>query len=349
VQTRELPQAADPAHLTDVLRRAGMMDDGRVVDVAVEKSTPTVLSHIHRLRLTLDGATADAPASLILKMALPTGPAAGAWGQHEVAFYRDIAPHSPAGLVPRCFEAHWQEGAPWHLLLEDLTDTHATPQHWPLPPTFAECEGIVRTLARFHAAWWDDTRLGVTAGTWAPIDPEGPKRFTEVFGRFSEVLGDRFSDERRVFYRRLVERMPQLSERYHSHRNMTIVHGDSHVWNCFLPKDGGLDFKLFDWDAWRLGTASDDLVYMMALHWHPDLRAQRERHLLDIYHAELIAQGVQGYTRDALQADYRWSTLWMTTKPIWQQSAGIPAWIWWAHLDRIHLAVDDLGCRDLMD
>jgi hypothetical protein len=31
----------------------------------------------------------------------------------------------PQRLVPRCFEAVWDEDArDWHLLLEDLTDSH---------------------------------------------------------------------------------------------------------------------------------------------------------------------------------------------------------------------------------
>ena len=87
---------------------------------------------------------------------------------------------------------------------------------------------------------------------------------------------------------------------------------------------------------------------MMALHWHPDLRRQRERHLLDVYHAELMAGGVRGYDRPALDDDYRLSALWATTIPIWQHAAGIPPVIWWHHLDRIHLAIDDLGCRELL-
>jgi hypothetical protein len=347
--SQELPKAAEPAHLTEVLRRAGVIGKGRVTDVAIEKSTPTILSMIQRLRLTLEGTPDDAPGSLILKAALPNNPLGG-WGRSEVDFYRAIAPQSPAGLVPRCYDTHREHGAQggWHLLLEDLTDTHTPPQNWPLPPTLPQCEGIVRAFARFHAAWWDHASLGTTVGKWAPVDPEGPKRLAEQVERFGEVLGDRLSDERRAFYRRLVACIPRLSERYHSHRHMTIVHGDSHVWNCFMPKDGGADFRLFDWDAWRIDTASDDLAYMMALHWYPDLRRQRENHLLDVYHAEILESGVRGYSRDALQDDYRLSALWATAKPVWQQSQGIPLWIWWAHLDRIHLAVDDLGCRDLL-
>jgi hypothetical protein len=87
---------------------------------------------------------------------------------------------------------------------------------------------------------------------------------------------------------------------------------------------------------------------MMAIHWYPDLRHQFERQLLDCYHDELVAQGVRDYDRRALQEDYLLSVLWQTTTPIWQHAAGIPPVIWWNNLERIHLAVDDLGCRDLI-
>ncbi|WP_218510254.1 hypothetical protein [Variovorax sp. dw_308] len=50
------------------------------------------------------------------------------------------------------------------LLLEDLTDSHLVATHWPVPPTFAQRETIVQTRTRFQAAWWDNTRLGVTVG-----------------------------------------------------------------------------------------------------------------------------------------------------------------------------------------
>jgi hypothetical protein len=63
-------------------------------------------------------------------------------------------------LVPRCFDAFWHEETRlWHLLLEDLTDSHIIASTWPLPPTLEQCQAIVRTRARFHAEWWDDPRL----------------------------------------------------------------------------------------------------------------------------------------------------------------------------------------------
>jgi hypothetical protein len=55
------------------------------------------------------------------------------------------------------------------------------------------------------------------------------------------------------------------------------------------------------------------------------------------------------YSREALDADYRLSTLWHITTPVWQAAYDIPVGIWWTNLQRIFMAVDDLDCRELMD
>jgi hypothetical protein len=310
-----------------------------------------VLSHVWRLKLAYDGESG--PPTLFLKTRhLDKTQGFTEGGRHEVAFYRTLATATPSGILVHCHDSLWDEATgDWHLLLEDLRDTHASPSPWPLPPTLADSETIVRTLARFHATWWDDKRLGATVGTWGdPADlPQSQQRMADVVTKFADALGDRLAPQRLAFYERLIERNGVLSARYYSRRNMTIVHGDAHTWNCFLPKQGvAAAPKLFDWDAWRVDYATDDLSYQIALHWYPDVRRQRESRLLDVYHAELLARGVSGYGRQALQDDYRLSVLWMTMKPVWQHAAGIPAWIWWSHLARIHQAADDLDCRDLL-
>jgi len=82
---------------------------------------------------------------------------------------------------------------------------------------------------------------------------------------------------------------------------------------------------------------------MMATHWYPDRRRRLERQLLDHYHTTLVARGVAGYDRRALNDDYRLSALWQITTPVWQAAIDLPPMIWWSHLERIMLAVDDLG------
>ena len=170
----DLPRAAQPEYLTDALRRAGALGAGRVCDVVVESSKATIMSRIIRFRLSYDGPAADAPASLILKTGLPErADARRNPGQYEVAFYTQVAAAIPEAPVPCCFDAVWNEDTnDWHLLLEDLTDSHFTLTYWPMPPTRPQSEAIIAARARFHAALWDDPRLGTSIGTW--LEPHDP-------------------------------------------------------------------------------------------------------------------------------------------------------------------------------
>jgi hypothetical protein len=285
-----VPPMATPERLNDVLHRAGVIGNGRVRDVAVESSRSTLISRIVRLRVTYDDrAAGDAPAQLVLKTGLTDGPI---WltdhRKKEVAFYTQVAPVMTGHVVPRCFDAVWDESTKaWPLLLEDLTDTHVIVTTWPLPPSTEQCERIIDARARFHAAWWDDPRLGKSVGTlWDAAVVGGFLRdWMQQFARFADRLGDHLSRERRDLFERLFAAAPRLLPRYLTYRDLTIVQGDAHVWNHFYPRAPAHgDVVIFDWDAWRIDTATDDLAYMMGIHWYPERRRRLERPLLDRYH-----------------------------------------------------------------
>lgn len=350
--TGSLPLAAGAGHLTAVMRQCGLLGDGSVREVAVESSRDTLISHIIRLRLSYHGEAAGAPPSVILKIAHASR-VDTLWfvGHCEVAFYREVAPAMLPRIVPRCFEASADdETRAWHLLLEDLTDTHRIATTWPLPPTADACKSIVRALAGAHAAWWDDPRLGNSVGKWLDADAaDRDQKLARQVAAVIDEVGDVLSAERRELYRRLLDAAPRLRQRYASHRNLTIAHGDAHVWNFMLPRDQDRDAaRVFDWDAWHINTGTIDLAYMMATHWYPDRRRLLEQPLLDCYHETLLANGVKGYDRRALDDDYRLSVLWHIATPMRQHAFNIPPVIWWNNLERIFMAVDDLDCRELL-
>ena len=348
-----LPSAANAEHLTEALRQAGALGGARVCNVVVISSFQKLRSHTFRLRLDYEGVIGDAPSSVILKMGhLDSAGRPSYANRHEIAFYRDIASALPERLVPVCFEAVEATGASgWHLLLEDLTDSHFIATEWPLPPTLEQCESIVRAQSRFHAAWWDSPLLGTSVGSWRDADvlDRDLRSFAEKFARFTDRFGEIMPPGRRDLYQRLLDRAPELLARYHSRRNITIINGDAHPWNFLLPRrDGEGNVRLIDWESWSIDTATDDMAYMMAMLWYPDRRRRLERPLLDLYHAELVTHGVSGYDRQALQDDYRLSVLWLITRPVMQAANNIVPRVWWNNLERIMLAVDDLGCRDLL-
>ena len=349
------PESVDddvtPERLTEALHRGGGLEVGRVVEVAVETSRTTLVSTIERLRLRYTGG--EGPATLIRKQPrTDIDPTLRTILANEVAFYAKVAPLTPPGRVPRCYGMGGLEAGPRWLLLEDLTDSHSIVSEWPVPPTVEQCERIVDTYAAFHGQWWDDSRLGESIGTW--MDTSGTfdrhlAEFPKRLAAFADRLGDRLSPDRLALYERLLDAAPRLLGRYRTHRGLTLVHGDAHVWNALHPRDPATGtIRLIDWDGWRVDTATDDLSYMMALHWYPDRRRRLERRLLERYHATLTAGGVERYPLSALLEDYRLSVLWQITTPVWQASFRLAAGIWWSHLERIMLAVDDLDCRALL-
>jgi len=349
--TTDVPDAAEPDHLTNALRRHGVLLAGRVRDVTTDAPRDTLMSRIVRLKLAYEGAAEKAPASLILKMWRPRDGMPEAWEGRELLFYDTVAPATPAGLLLRCFDAGQSpQTKAWHLLLEDVTDSHRIATEWPLPPTEPQCRAIVGVLARFHAAWWDATKPGVSVGAEPDMAMvrDHYQRLQGFWANLSDRLGDRLSADRRRIYERFFAAPPHFA-RMATRKNLSIVHGDAHVWNVFLPNDdsaGGE--RLFDWSGWRPGLPATDLAYMMAVHWYPERRRRFERPLLDHYHATLLASGVKGYDRAALDHDYRLAALTQLMTPVVQANIGIPPVVWWSHLERIMLAIDDLGCRELL-
>lgn len=344
--------AAQAEHLTCTLRQAGVLGAASVRAVALEPARTTIISRIVRIRLTYDRPAADAPASLIMKTGLPERTGHGWEGvRNELAFYAQVASAMSGQAVPRCYEGHLDEQAKiWHLILEDLTDSHFVLSPWPLPPTIAQCERMVEARARFQAAWWGDPRLGSSVGLWRDDAARVQllKRFAEALERFFDQLGDNLSAERRRLYNRFLDAAPRLSTQYRLRHKATVVQGDAHPWNCFFPRNAGPDIRFFDWDAWQLDLGASDLAHMMAVQWYPEQRSRMEQRILDRYHAALVEHGVRGYDRASLADDYRFCTLCQIAWPVWQARYGIPPYIWWNNLERVMLAVDDLGCRELL-
>src|ERR1051326_8387283 len=318
--------------VTEALRRSGVLGDA-VVERITEEPLPALVSRVRRLRLDYAGPAPDAPRTLIAKAGEP-GRRTDTAGSREVSFYRDIAPDTPAGLLARCYSAASDAATgAWHLLMEDLGETHFLSPRWPIPPTENQCRTIIATWARFHAAWWDDPRFGLTIGQ--RHDEATTESYVnaaaECFGRFADLMGERLTPERRAIFERYLNAVPRLFARHRAHRDVTIVHGDAHAWNVLLPREESGDVRLFDWSDWRVSIATGDLAYMMATHWYPERRRRLEKPLLDHYHDALLAHGVRGYDRDRLGDDYRLSALTQIMLPVWQLAYDIPTVIWWSH------------------
>ena len=257
-----------------------------------------------RLRLVYDNDATEAPRSVILKTPHPDR-VDTRWnaGRQEVAFYTNVAGSLPRCIVPRCFEAHCEPTTrSWHLLLEDLTDTHLLATVWPLPPTTEQCErssihgpgsmphgGTIRGWAAHrHVAGRSGVGPHAAGARRAPRPLRRPPRRLPIA---------RTSDP----YERLLDAGPRLLQRYHS---IATSRSFMATRMCGTSSCRATAVTICDCSTGTagIGIATSDLAYMMALHWYPDRRHRLEPALLDRYHATLLAHGVNGYDR------HRWTT-----------------------------------------
>jgi hypothetical protein len=351
-----------PEWLTRVLQRKGVLPHGQVTAVQKKplRTTISITSTLARFAVSYsDDAPPSVPTHLFLKISKSDFEAAlsARVGKNEVEFYTTVVDAMNDPATVHCYDAVYAPATGQsHVLLEDLSETHFQTE-WPLPPTQQHCETVMEGLARLHACWWEHPRLGTEIGQLpaAAARTAGIADTHRRIREFVDFLGDRLSVDRRHVYDKILTSLPGVWDRYRGTRlserkAVTLVHGDAQMWNFFYPRDATTDHvRIIDWQFWHLGIGTDDLAYMMALHWYPERRRIMERELLKRYHSELLKQGVVNYTWDECWFDYRVSALTNLLVPALQWSVKLPAAAWWSHLERAMLAYHDLACDELLE
>jgi predicted TIM-barrel fold metal-dependent hydrolase len=91
--------------------------------------------------------------------------------------------------VPRCFEAvEATDTSAWHLLLEDLTDTHFIATAWPLPPTLEQWhKRASMPLGGWAYRWRAGDAFALVAGrSVSPVSSD--RRWTTEAGDWNKVI-----------------------------------------------------------------------------------------------------------------------------------------------------------------
>lgn len=331
-----------PALLTEKVSRHMQLQGAQLLSAAPRDiDAPGYLSDLVGVTLTWNHRS-GAPDRAVLKVSH------AGFGQPELPFYENIAARLNCPVIPAFYGGGVDEptGRTW-LLMEDLSASHQRPSAAPLPPTLARNLSIVEALARFHAAGWNKAWPGLGPTLWARL--RSSEWLDAACGRLFAQAGDALDDGMRDAYARFLRGFPTLVEQADRLQGRTLIHGDAHVWNWMLPRDGSNDTpKLIDWDGWHAGVGVWDLAYMMALQWDRGVRQRFETPLLDRYHAALCDCGVTGYPREALQEDYRLVVLLHMRTPIARFAKDMSPYVWWPQLTRVRQAVEDLGCLDLL-
>jgi hypothetical protein len=349
-------EQATPEWLTTALSTTGALSAGSVLAVELDARHRTWSTNARlRPRYSADAA-GDRPTSLFLKMVRTDLDDGESFGDSEVSYYtRDYVDVPDAPLV-RCHDAaHSSDDHAYHLLLEDVTATHVEATH--RRPTLEYALALADGLAAMHARWWGPDRLAPAS---QPIhDAAHVQHFVDiaapgvphVLGHCASELAPHWPD----LISQVIARHPAaLIERTRTANGFTIIHGDPGCTNILVPRTGSrplylIDRQPFDWSltTW-LGV--HDLVYATVLDWPVADRRRLEKPLLQRYHDQLLAHGVDGYSWEQLWTDYRLMVPMGVYIAVEYNRGGLLTdlqFVWLPYLQRTLTACDDLDCAAL--
>ncbi len=368
---------ADPSQITlawlnRVLTRAGAIQTGAVSRFEIAPGEGTWSSNA-RLRIEYKpGAAGLNPTVLFLKMCR-----AGQDGfvlESEVDYYtRDYAGCEDAPLV-RCYDAGYsRELGAYHILMDDLSETHHTAWHvtsaqelamvkagtWHVTPTLEYALALAGALATLHAYRWGEARWTGTNGVM-PSEATLQRYIDHISKGLEPMLSDIRGDVPPAWeatLRGIFGAHPGfMVERTRNPKGFTLVHGDVNPGNVLSPKASEgktyiIDRQPFDWSL-TTWLAASDLAYMMIPWWEAASRRELEMRTLTAYHAELARRGVTDYAWDELLADYRLCVIAMAYEAVeWcgtDEGLRDKKWIWYPKLRRSMAAFDDWRCSELI-
>jgi hypothetical protein len=346
-----------PERLTALLQTAGVLPQGRVREVLREPA-PAANAHIVHLTLAYTpDAPADAPRRLVAKLSRQDRSYAGydTARPSEASFYRHLAPLIGAPPLVRCYAAAFDNAqGRGHLLLEDVSATHSIPpfpNSWPLPPPYTMLEAVVDALVACQAPCWDHPALaalpgGYSTGACSPLSTQNGVR---AYPQFVDAMGDRLSTGVRALYARALAAYPTLDRRMDGHHHLTICHGDFLLGNVLLPNDPARNaVRILDWEICSVNLGTFDLAEILSLHWDGGVSSERERALVERYHAGLLARGVGSYRWEQCWEDYRLALLNHLFTPVQQWADQHWPGFWWGRFERTVKRVRDLGCEELL-
>lgn len=243
----------------------------------------------------------------------------------EAEFYKLIRNKSISFLpIVHCFDVYISEDKTKYLiLLQDVSDIYIDSNQ----SKFTE-KGVwfsaAESLANFHSTFWNLKEIDLKNLPVNSIEALNThiNDTYNGFGIFKDYIGNRFDNATYAIYEHVVNiNVALLKENYErklNNSNITIVHGDSHIYNFMLSTNKNLSPVIIDFQFWGVGIGAGDLAHLTRVSFPDEFSISLHEPLIRKYYNTLLEQGVQGYSWEECWIDYRKRVAVMLLIPMWQ-------------------------------
>ncbi len=267
------------------------------------------MGQLVRIQLSYQTLQADLPESIIAKFASPkpeTRDLAAKMNYYgrEIGFYRDFQ-SAPGIDIPACFTNEYDPVSNhFVLLLEDLAP--ATPTDQVEGNSESESERVIIEFAGLHSYWWNSESLLEASWTQSLV---GAQPISETLDLFLNSVHQAEETQRFAAYPEMQRLIPMLRPLFRMEPPppfpFTLVHGDLRSDNIFFPRNNKGEFKVIDWQCAGIGQPMTDIARWMTQSISIEQRRNTEHHLLQLYHQQLVKNGITNYSYKSMLNEYK--------------------------------------------
>jgi hypothetical protein len=230
----------------------------------------------------------------------------------EVEFYKYIQNLKDIQLpIAQCFDAYISEDkSKYLLLLEDLSNDFCSSEKVDFTSENIWISAAC-SLAKFHATFWNLHQMNSNSLLMDTMEDVNSyiKNTYESYEKFINYVENRFDTETfTIFEHALKISVGMETERYKrisSKNNITLIHGDSHIYNYMFSHNQDKAPIIVDFQFWGVGIAARDMAHLTRVSFPENFSEEFHQLLVRKYYEELLAHGVQGYKWGTCWNDYR--------------------------------------------
>jgi hypothetical protein len=223
----------------------------------------------------------------------------------EATVYLDVLPATSA-RVATCYAANYDAGGWGFMLLRDIVAAGGQFCNPTVPLSVAQVATGLEQLAKLHASTWGSPIL--REPLWAhhgkPLSEEDPF-WTTLFGRYADALETPHGGALASIFRNpeVVGAAFNRLRTFDDPVARSLIHGDAHVGNFFVDKNG--DPGMADFQCVQRGAVTHDLAMFIGSALDVIDRRENERKLLQVYLGQLQRLGVAAPDFEEIWLGYR--------------------------------------------
>lgn len=187
---------------------------------------------------------------------------------------------------------------------------------------------LLKSVAKFHVIFWGDNNAFKKLGLdWRHENKENllahingmerdflkyrrdeeEDKIPRVWGEYENTIDTKklnlFETALQLLKQEYID---YIYARFHSGKNITVIHGDLHPGNIFFSKSSESTVKFIDFEAVRIGLCTEDLAMLIALHIEPDKKLAQP---LINYYYKCLCENIKEYPYETFVKDYKISIM----------------------------------------